>query len=564
MAYVALYRKYRSQSFAEVIGQSHVTAVLQNAIRLGRIPHAFLFTGPRGCGKTTTARLLAKALNCQRQAEPTPEPCGECEMCVRIRDGAAVDVIEMDAASETGIDDVREKIKENTRYGPMQGRYKVFIIDEVHDLSAKAFDSLLKTIEEPPPRIIFILATTEVHKVPLTIRSRCQRMDFRRGTLADLSQNLERVLQAEGIAYEPEALRAIAVAAEGSYRDSLSLLEQVRAYAEGPITAEMVHTVVGSIGPGMLDRITETLSQKDLATALSLAGELVRSGKDVRQALGALQSHVRDLLVARISKSDSPLGEIPAERLLELRRRAAPFTEAQLLAMLDILAEAERDARTTNLHRLLLERTLWRLVLAQDGPSTSAAQVQPSESDRPAAVRSARVEPKPPTTSERSEPAGDAPREQRASESPAPVRQGVLTLEEVRAVWPRVREQVVRVSPSMRASFTDEVRVLALDGKEVVVGCPNEFVLTNLQKVRGRQFVTDTLNRALGVSDLTLRCVLNSAAEAEAKKPAAKGKETAAQPSEGELKLGARAGDAQESDFMGALQTELGSLFNEV
>jgi len=181
MAYLSLYRKYRSQSFGEVVGQSHVTTVLQNALRSGRIGHAYLFCGPRGCGKTSTARLLARALNCISFDAPTPEPCGTCDLCMRIRDGSALDVLEMDAASETGIDDVRERIIENAKFSPAEARYKVYIIDEVHDLSLKAFDSLLKTIEEPPAHVVFILATTEIHKVPITVRSRCQRMDFRHG-----------------------------------------------------------------------------------------------------------------------------------------------------------------------------------------------------------------------------------------------------------------------------------------------------------------------------------------------------------------------------------------------
>src|SRR5437763_4147566 len=205
MSYIALYRKYRSQSFSELMGQEQVTVTLQNAIRSGRIAHAYLFHGARGCGKTSTARLVARALNCVAQDGPTPEPCGRCRLCLAIRDGSCMDVVEMDAASETGIDDVREKIIENVQYAPGEARYKVYIIDEVHDLSAKAFDALLKTLEEPPPHVVFILATTEAHKVPITVRSRCQRMDFRRGTVMDLTANLRRALDAESILNEPEA-----------------------------------------------------------------------------------------------------------------------------------------------------------------------------------------------------------------------------------------------------------------------------------------------------------------------------------------------------------------------
>src|SRR5450432_1105801 len=222
MSYIALYRKYRSQSFDELMGQEQVTVTLQNAIRSWRIAHAYLFYGARGCGKTSTARLLARALNCVAQDGPTPEPCGTCRLCISIRDGNCMDVIEMDAASETGIDDVREKIIENVQYAPGEARYKVYIIDEVHDLSAKAFDALLKTLEEPPAHVIFILATTEHHKVPITIRSRCMPYHFKRGTLLDLAKAVQRVIDAEGSTAEPEAVQAIARGAEGSWRDALS------------------------------------------------------------------------------------------------------------------------------------------------------------------------------------------------------------------------------------------------------------------------------------------------------------------------------------------------------
>ncbi len=260
MSYIALYRKYRSQNFDELMGQESVTTTLQNAIRTGRIAHAYLFHGARGCGKTSTARLLSRALNCVAQDGPSAEPCGVCRLCVSIRENTCMDVVEIDAASETGVDNVREKIIENVQYAASEARYKVYIIDEVHDLSAKAFDALLKTLEEPPPHVVFILATTEYHKVPITIRSRCQGYQFKRGSLHDLSASIERVILAEGFTAEPEAVQAVARSAEGSWRDALSILEQVLAYSDGHITAAIVHRALGTVGTEMLAQVTETLA----------------------------------------------------------------------------------------------------------------------------------------------------------------------------------------------------------------------------------------------------------------------------------------------------------------
>ncbi|MBL8064894.1 MAG: DNA polymerase III subunit gamma/tau, partial [Chthonomonadaceae bacterium] len=236
MSHLALYRRYRSQTFGDLMGQGHVTKTLQNALSQGRIAHSYLFTGPRGTGKTSTARLLAKALNCENG--PLPEPCNECQACREITAGNCMDVVEMDAASESGIDDVRESIVEAVDYQPTYCRYRVFIIDEVHDLSAKAFDALLKTIEEPPAHVVFVLATTEYSKVPPTIRSRCQRYEFHRGTIQDLVSRLTYVVEQEKADVDPVALTAIARMSDGGYRDALSLLELVLLTADGRVTIE--------------------------------------------------------------------------------------------------------------------------------------------------------------------------------------------------------------------------------------------------------------------------------------------------------------------------------------
>ena len=386
MSYIALYRKYRSQSFNELMGQEQVTVTLQNALRSGRITHAYLFYGARGCGKTSTARLLARALNGVAQDGPTPEPCGKCQLCTGIRDGICMDVIEMDAASETGIDDVREKIIENVQYAPGEARYKVYIIDEVHDLSAKAFDALLKTLEEPPPHVIFILATTEFHKVPITIRSRCMPYHFKRGTLQDLAQSVQRVVDLEGCTAEPEAIQEIARSAEGSWRDALSLLEQVLAYADGHVTADLVHRAIGTVGVETLARVSETLADGDWCATLAMAGELIDSGKDVRQLLTALSGHLRDLMLICAGANNAAQQELGPERYALLQSQAHRFKPATLLAMTAILAAAEREIRYTNQHRWLLESTLLRLMpvnLAAPAPQLAAAAPQSTPASTP-------------------------------------------------------------------------------------------------------------------------------------------------------------------------------------
>jgi DNA polymerase III subunit gamma/tau len=528
MAYVSLYRKYRSQSFGEVVGQEHVTKVLQNAIRMGRIAHAYLFCGPRGCGKTSSARLLARALNCQAGGGPTPEPCGVCDMCARIRDGSAMDVIEMDAASETGIDDVREKIIENAKYAPGEARYKVYIIDEVHDLSLKAFDSLLKTIEEPPAHVVFILATTEAHKVPITVRSRCQRMDFRRGTLQDLINVVMRVLEAEGIAYEPEAVTAIARAAEGSFRDSLSLLEQALAYTDGTLTAQSVHSSIGTIGPEMLDGAVRAIASDDLHTAFLKAGEIVESGKDVKQTLVALQAHLRDMLVAGIAKGPQALPELSAERFVQVKEQAGWFSPTQILPMLDVLAEAERDIRFTNQHRLLLERAFWSILpgtlaasKASGGPvgatPTPARPVAPPKSAPP----SRPVVETPPTVPSTTAPTAQenapvtpvvAEAVPETPEAATPQFAAEIDLDGVRRIWPRVLKRVTKEYPSAGAVFTDEVRIVALDGKFVILGFPKEFMLTRADRPRSREIVEKMLCTELGIAGLKVKCQLADAA----------------------------------------------------
>ena len=280
MTYISLYRKWRPQTFSEIIGQDHITRTLQNAIQMGRIGHAYLFSGPRGTGKTTVAKLLAKALNCTNG--PIPEPCDQCENCRQIREGVSLDVAEIDGASNRGIDEIRD-LREKVRFVPSQGRYKVYIIDEVHMLTTEAFNALLKTLEEPPQHVIFIFATTEPHKVPATIISRCQTFEFHRIALPDLLERLEQVSQAEGLKPSAAALNLIARNAQGGLRDALSILDQCIAYAGAEIAVEDVKELLGVVDFDLLTKYTAAIQTGNLVEALIIIDEVLSLGKDLTQ-----------------------------------------------------------------------------------------------------------------------------------------------------------------------------------------------------------------------------------------------------------------------------------------
>ena len=297
MAYVALYRKWRPQGFDALVGQEAVRTALTNALETGRIAHAYLFAGPRGTGKTSTAKILAKAVNCEHG--PTPNPCNECQNCVRINDGTSMDVFEIDAASNRGIDEIRD-LREKVAFAPVSGSYKVYIIDEVHMLTTEAFNALLKTLEEPPPHVIFILATTEPHKIPATIHSRCQRFDFRRVTDADIVKRLREVADGSGIAADDDALQLIAVQADGGMRDALSLLDQCGVMAER-VTPETVRSVLGIVGREALRELVKAIGEGQVPKALELLETLLAGGKDVKQIITELAEYLRAVLLYKAS-----------------------------------------------------------------------------------------------------------------------------------------------------------------------------------------------------------------------------------------------------------------------
>ncbi|MCG6926910.1 MAG: DNA polymerase III subunit gamma/tau [Acidobacteria bacterium] len=362
MSYQVLALRYRPATFDEVVGQTTVIRTLRNAIEQDRIGHAFLLSGARGVGKTTTARLLAKALNCARGEGPTAEPCGACDSCREIAEGHSLDVQEIDGASNNSVDQVRE-LRESARYNPARDRFKIWIIDEVHMLSTGAFNALLKTLEEPPPRVKFIFATTEYHKIPETILSRCQQYDFRMIPTRDLQAHLRAVADREGIRVGDAALGQIARAAEGSVRDGLSLFDQVLAFTGEEVKDDEVAGLLGLVDRELLHRASGAIVAGDSLAVFDLVESLADYGADYRNFARELLLHLREILLVKLSPEDSPLQSaiLPEERE-RLQARAAAFSEEDLLRGLDVLTRAEGELRVSPDPRVSLELALLKLV----------------------------------------------------------------------------------------------------------------------------------------------------------------------------------------------------------
>jgi DNA polymerase-3 subunit gamma/tau len=359
VGYLVLARKWRPARFADLVGQAHVARTLENAIRQGRVAHAYLFSGPRGVGKTSTARILAAALNCEKG--PTPEPCGTCPHCVEIAAGRSLDVLEIDGASNRGIDEVRD-LRENVRYMASAGKRKVYIIDEVHMLTVEAFNALLKTLEEPPAHVLFVFATTRPTKVPATILSRVIRFDFRRIDAKSIVARLQEILKAEKIEAEEKALHLVARAADGSMRDALSLLEQACSYGGGKLAAAETEEALGVVDEEHLFAISRAARESTPLLALETIEETIARGRDPSDFLIALEEHFRNLLVARVSKSPSALVDAAEETVARYREEAAHFQPDDLIRMLTLLGEGGRDLRFSPKPRLVLEMLLLRLV----------------------------------------------------------------------------------------------------------------------------------------------------------------------------------------------------------
>ena len=390
MSYQVLARKYRPQRFDDVVGQEVVTRTLRNAIASGRIAHAFVFAGSRGCGKTTTARILARALNCIKG--PTPDPCGECDACVEIAQGRDLDVLEIDAASHTGVDNIREVVIAGLAFPPARDRYKVFIIDEVHQLSTASFNALLKSIEEPPPHVVFMMATTELHKIPDTILSRSQVFEFRTISPKAISEQLRRIIAAENVEASDASLALIARAAEGSMRDAQSALDQVIAFAGRAIGVDDVSTVLGLVGRDLLMDVIDAVVAEDAPRAFALAERAVESGTDLRLVCRELSQLVRDMMMMSVDPARMSEEELPADERERLTSLARQFSREDLMRAFDLLSTAEQDIRTVSHPRYYFEMVLLRWMhLRKLVPLTDLLEQLGSSGTKTAAPTGSRV-----------------------------------------------------------------------------------------------------------------------------------------------------------------------------
>jgi DNA polymerase-3 subunit gamma/tau len=477
VSYVVLARKYRPTTFDEVVGQEPIAQTLRNAIETNHVAHAYLFCGPRGVGKTSMARILAMALNCTSAKGPTSEPCGKCASCKGIYLGEDMDVREIDGASNNHVEDVR-KLRDNAIYRPSHSRFKVYIIDEVHMLSPGAFNALLKILEEPPEHVKFIFATTDVHKIPETIQSRCQRFDFKNISTADIVKRLGQVCKAEKVKASEEVLVHLARRARGGMRDSQSLLDQLIAFSPGEITREAVDFVLGKSFDEEIDRLLEAFRAKDSAEALRAAGSLISAGQDLTEFLGQLAETLRSLMVIKACGRDDKLLDLPSERVQKLEGFAPAFSLETVLYMLQAVGEADRKMRTATEKRIVFESTLVKLATMEDlkplaeilerlsalsgrvaasGPSAPAAP-SAAPAPRPAApARTPAPAPAPAKSAERPPEPEEAPYEETPEPPSAPAPTG-----ELGTMWSRmlalVKTRKTTVAARLREGQPTEVR----------------------------------------------------------------------------------------------------------
>jgi DNA polymerase-3 subunit gamma/tau len=545
MASQALYLKYRPQTFDEVVGQDAITQTLRNALRKGKVRHAYLLTGPRGTGKTTTARLLAKAVNCKAE-EVEKRPCNDCSICVAINEGRLLDLIEIDAASNRGIDEIRD-IREKVGFRPSEGRYKVYVFDEAHMLTEPAFNALLKTLEEPPPHVIFILVTTDPHKIPATITSRCQRFDFRRIPVQEVVGRLETIAEQEELTVEPEALEFIAHQGTGAMRDAISLLDQLTSYGD-EITLAQVQMVLGTVASEAAGKLATCLVDGDVSGGLDLINCTVNDGADPRQFGREVVEYLRGMLLIREGAGTRTLN-LTTEQAAEMEALAERIPVERLLQSIRLFNEAATDLRRglQTVPQLPLELALVEISLE---PGTSQATAQPVRQEQvlyqaapaPAAAKPAPAQPKAevrqaaeqavapaaatetavpasaPTTIDPAAPVTDS--ESPAAEPAAPTAQtpaamaqapaAAVNLAQVEGAWDQILQAVRQRNPLVEGALRTNCKPVEVYDDEVVIAFPYPFLREKLGDPRRKAEIQDALSEVLGA-----RCRVKLVMESE-------------------------------------------------
>lgn len=490
----ALYRKWRPTRFDQVVGQEHVTQTLRNAGAGGRIGHAYLFSGPRGTGKTTVARLLAKAANCLHE-DLRERPCDVCAPCVALREGRYLDLIEIDAASNTGVDDIRD-LRDKINFAPSEGRFKVYIIDEVHMLSTAAFNALLKTLEEPPAHAIFVLATTEEHKVPLTVKSRCQQFSFRLLTTKEIMGRLAWLTEQEQLSIEPQATLMIAQQGAGSVRDAESLLDQLMGAPGDGITLEHAQMILGTASSAAVAALTDAMIAGDSADGLEIIHEALSSGADPRQFARQMLAYLRQILLLKMAGPDLAL-EVSPEQKDEMNRRATAAERAMLTKAVKRFDEATRTSAGNWQPQLPLELAFIECLeeSAKRGPTrTETVEEEVYETESEPIAASSDLEEQKPTLTE------SAPAQPAAAEGA-----DVLSLDLVTANWPRLRERVGKKNRNLTALLAS-CKPLATEGNVLILGF--DFPILK-EKFDGKQQTADTVAGVL--SDLLgIECIVKS------------------------------------------------------
>lgn len=488
MSYLVFARKYRPQSFDEVVQQEHVTRTLKNAIAAGRVPHALLFTGPRGTGKTTVARILAKAMNCAQG--PLASPCNDCRSCTEITGGHAADVFEIDGASNNSVDQVRE-LRENLKYMPAHSRYKIYIIDEVHMLSLAAFNALLKTLEEPPAHVLFIFATTDPHKIPVTILSRCQRHDLRRIELSAILDQMRRICDQEGVTIDEEGLTLIAREAGGSMRDALSLLDHVFACAQGPVSTELIAELLGAAERKQLFELSAAVFERDLTQVLEKIDSVWRQGLEMKRFYSDLLTHFHNMALLKLDERAVRLVDLPGHEIKQGQAQVRDVPDGFLAQLLDLLFQAEPAIKLSAQPKLALEMVFLKLFqsppplsvdmlierldqLRSTAPAASMALSADSASGECPPACPMPPNPSPIETSSSNDPAV-------SDEPPRAQPRGVI-VPVGEQFWDRVVRQVTEQKPSLGA-FLNKCRAsFPQDGRVELEVCGNEFTFKNIQK----------------------------------------------------------------------------------